>query len=70
MAIAAERRAQLVAAGEQYLSDWFEAVIEVDDLMHAEASLQERILLSEQRLRTEDTLLTAARRRYERGVSD
>ena len=62
--------AQLVAAGEQYLTDWFEAVIEVDDLMHAEASLQERILLSEQRLCTVDTLLTAARRRYERGVSD
>ena len=70
VAIAAERRAQLVAAGEQYLSDWFETVIEVDDLMHAEASLQERIVLSEQRLRTVDTLLTAARRRYERGVSD
>jgi outer membrane protein TolC len=70
VAIAEERRAQLVAAGEQYLTDWFEAVIEVDDLMHTEASLQERIVLSEQRLRTVDTLLTAARRRYERGVSD
>lgn len=70
VAIAEERRAQLVAAGEQYLTDWFDAVIEVDDLMHTEASLQERIVLSELRLRTVDTLLSAARRRYERGVSD
>ena len=38
--------------------------------MHAEARLRERIALSEQRLKIVDTLLLAARRRYERGVSD
>jgi outer membrane protein TolC len=70
VAIAAEQRAELAAAGEQYLTEWLAAVIEVDNLMHAEARLRERIALSEQRLKTVDTLLLAARRRYERGVSD
>ncbi len=70
VAIAAEQRAELAAAGEQYLAEWLAAVIEVDNLMHAEARLRERIVLSEQRLKTVDTLLLAARRRYERGVSD
>lgn len=70
VAIAEEQRAALVAAGEQYLADWFAAVIEVDNLIHAESRLRERIVLSEHRLKTVDTLLTAAKRRYERGVSD
>lgn len=70
VAIAEEQRAELAAAGERYLADWFAAVIEVDNLIHAEARLRERIVLSEHRLKTVDTLLTAARRRYERGVSD
>ena len=70
VAMAEEQRAELAAAGEQYLADWFAVVIEVDNLIHAEASLRERIVLSEQRLKTVDTLLTAAKRRYERGVSD
>jgi outer membrane protein TolC len=70
VAIAAEQRAELAAAGEQYLAEWLAAVIEVDNLMHAETRLRERIALSEQRLKTVDTLLLAARRRYERGVSD
>jgi len=70
VAIAEERRAELAAAGERYLADWLAAVIEVDNLIHAEASLRERITLSEQRLDTVDTLLRAATRRYERGVSD
>lgn len=70
VAIAAEQRAELAAAGEQYLADWLATVIEADDLLHAESSLRERIVLSEQRLKTVDTLLKAAQRRYERGVSD
>lgn len=70
VAIAAEQRAELAAAGEQYLTEWLAAVFEVDNLMHAEARLRERIALSEQRLKIVDTLLLAARRRYERGVSD
>lgn len=70
VAVAEEQRAELAAAGEQYLNDWLEAVIEVDNLIHAEASLRERIALSEQRLETVATLLQAATRRYERGVSD
>lgn len=70
VAIAEEQRAELVAAGEQYLADWFAVVIEVDNLIHADSRLRERIALSEHRLKTVDTLLTAARRRYERGVSD
>lgn len=70
VAIAAEQRAELAAAGEQYLADWLAAVTEVDNLMHGVTALRERIALSEQRLKTVDTLLTAARRRYERGVSD
>ena len=69
-AIAAERRAQLVAAGQQYLADWLDAVIEVDDLIHQEASLRERIVLSEQRLENAEALLKASQRRYEQGVSD
>jgi len=70
IAIAAEQRARLVAAGQQYLADWVVAVIEVDNLLQEEASLRERIVLSEQRLESAQDLLTAARRRYERGVSD
>ena len=70
VAIAEERRAELAAAGERYLGEWLAAVIEVDNLINAEASLRERIALSEQRLETVDTLLQAATRRYERGVSD
>jgi len=70
VAIAAEQRAELAAAGEQYLAEWLAAVIEVDNLIHAEARLRERIALSELRLKTVDTLLRAATRRYERGVSD
>jgi len=68
--IAAERRARLVAAGQQYLSDWLAAVIEVDNLIHEEASLREQINLSEQRLDNAQALLIAAQRRYEQGVSD
>ena len=70
VAIAEQRRSELAAAGERYLTDWLAAVIEVDDLINTEARLRERIVLSEQRLDTVDTLLRAATRRYERGVSD
>jgi outer membrane protein TolC len=70
VAIAAERRAWLAAAGEQYLADWVTAVVEVDNLIHLEASLRERITLSEQRLETAKALLVAAQQRYARGVSD
>ena len=45
-------------------------MIEVDDLIHQEASLRERIVLSEQRLETAEALLKASQRRYEQGVSD
>ena len=69
-AIAAQRRAELVTAGERLLSDWLDAVIEVDDLIHTEASLRERIALSSERLETARALLRAAQRRYERGISD
>ena len=69
-AIAAERRALLAAAGEQYLADWTSSVLDVDDLILLEASLGERIDLSQQRLETAQALLGATRRRYERGVSD
>lgn len=69
-AIAAERRAQLVSTGQQYLADWIGAVIEVDNLILEEASLRERIALSAQRLDTAQALLSAAQRRYGRGVSD
>jgi len=69
-AVATERRAQLVAAGQEYLADWLDAVIEVDDLIHQEASLRERIVLSEQRLENAEALLKASQRRYEQGVSD
>jgi outer membrane protein TolC len=70
LAIAAERRAELAAAGEQYLADWIGSVIAVDNLLHEEASLRERIVLSQQRLETAEALLRAAQRRYARGVSD
>jgi outer membrane protein TolC len=69
-AIAEEQRARLAAAGHDYLATWIERVIEVDDLINDESSLRERIELSSQRLETAEALLTAARRRYERGVSD
>ena len=68
--IAAERRALLAAAGEQYLADWTGSVLDIDDLIQLEASLRERIDLSQQRLATARALLSATRRRYERGVSD
>ena len=68
--IAAERRAELTAAGEQHLSDWLAIVIQVDGLLHEEASLVERIELSNQRLASSRALMQAAQRRYERGVSD
>jgi outer membrane protein TolC len=70
IAIAAERRAWLAAAGEQYLADWVAAVIEVDNLINEEASLRQRIALSEKRLKTAKALLIAAQQRYARGVSD
>ena len=69
-AIAVERRAELAAAGEQHLNDWLVIVLQVDDLLHEEASLVERIELSDQRLASSRALLAAAQRRYERGVSD
>ncbi len=69
-AIAAERRAELAAAGEQHLSDWLDIVIRVDDLLNEEASLLERIALSEERLASSRALLDATQRRYERGISD
>ncbi len=69
-AIAAERRADLVAAGERYLRDWIEIVLGIDDLLHEEASLRQRIELSLQRLQTAKALLDATQRRYRRGVSD
>ncbi|MCB1773711.1 MAG: TolC family protein [Gammaproteobacteria bacterium] len=69
-AIAEEQRARLAAAGHDYLATWIERVIEIDDLANDEASLRERIGLSGQRLETAEALLQAARRRYERGVSD
>ena len=68
--VAAERRAELAAAGEQYLGDWLTVVIEVDDLLLEEASLVERIELSNQRLASSRALLAAAQRRYEQGISD
>ena len=68
--IAAERRAELTAAGEQHLSDWLAIVIQVDGLLHEEASLVERIELSNQRLASSRALMQAAQRRYERGVSN
>ena len=69
-AIAEERRARLYAAGQAYLGGWIARVIEVDDLITEEASLRERIELSRLRLDTAEALLDAAKRRYERGVSD
>jgi outer membrane protein TolC len=69
-AIAAERRAELAAAGAGYLGAWLEAVIELDDLRHALAELRLRIDLSQQRLETAQATLEAAQRRYLRGVSD
>ena len=69
-AVAEEQRARLAAAGHDYLATWIERVIEVDDLINDEASLRERIELSSQRLETAESLLQAAQRRYERGVSD
>ncbi len=69
-AIAAERRAELAAAGERYLGDWIDSVLDADDLMLEAGSLGERIVLSEQRLASSRVLLKAAQRRYERGVSD
>ena len=70
LAVAEQRRAQLVAAGQQFLGDWIDAVIEADTLIHEESSLRDRIALSDQRLATAEALLKAAQRRYERGVSD
>ena len=68
--IAEQRRAQLVAVGQQLLNDWIQAVVEADTLIYEEHSLRDRIALSEQRLVTAEALLKAAQRRYERGVSD
>ena len=70
IAIAEQRRAQLVAAGQQLLDDWINLVIEADTLIHEENSLRDRIALSDLRLATAEALLKAAQRRYERGVSD
>jgi outer membrane protein TolC len=70
IAIAEQRRAQLVAVGQQLLNDWIQAVVEADTLIYEEHSLRDRIALSEQRLVTAEALLKAAQRRYERGVSD
>lgn len=70
LAVADQRRAELVAAGEQLIDDWIAAVIDADDLLLAEASVRERIDLSQQRLDTAESLLKAAQRRFERGVSD
>ena len=70
IAIAEQRRAELVAAGEQLLDDWINAVAEADDLLLTETSLRQRIELSLQRLQTGQDLLDAAQRRFERGVSD
>lgn len=69
-AIATQRRAELVAAGERYLQDWINAVLNVDDLLQEELSLQQRIVLSQQRLETARALLNATQRRYRRGISD
>ena len=69
-AIAEQRRAELIAEAEQLLDDWIAAVIDADDLLLGEASLRERLRLSQTRLDTADDLLAAARRRFERGVSD
>lgn len=69
-AVAAEQRALLAAAGEQYLAAWFEAALTADDQMREIVSLQRRIALSENRLETAQALLEATRRRYERGISD
>lgn len=70
VAIAEQRRAELLAAGEQLLDDWINSVIAADDLLLTEASLRQRIALSGQRLETAQALLDAAQRRFERGVSD
>jgi outer membrane protein TolC len=69
-AVASERRAQLAAAGERYLDAWLSLVIDLDTWLHEERSLLERIELADGRLANAQTLLTAAQRRYERGVSD
>ena len=69
-AVARERRAELEVAGARYLGDWFEAVIALDDLRLTRAGLEARIALSRERLQTASDLLGAAKRRYERGVSD
>lgn len=70
VAVAAQRRAQLAAAGQQLLDDWLRAVADTDTLINTLTSLQERIRLSDLRLENADALLITAQRRYERGVSD
>lgn len=69
-ALADERRALLVAAGQRLLADWLDVLVEVDDLQREEAALRERIVLSDLRLENAQALLRATQRRYEQGVSD
>jgi outer membrane protein TolC len=70
VAVAEQRRAELVGAGEQLLLDWFDSVLAADTLIQEQASLLQRLALSADRLVTAEALLRATRQRYERGVSD
>jgi outer membrane protein TolC len=70
IAIAEQRRAELVAAGERLLRDWFAIVLDTDTLIHELSSLQQRLALSSDRLATAQALLQATQQRYGRGVSD
>ena len=51
-------------SGERYLDAWLSLVIDLDNWLHEERSLHERIRLSEERLANAHTLLTAAQQRY------
>ena len=65
-----EQAALLEQAGSQYLQSWLSAVRETDDLANRVNSGEQQVALSQQASRAAEDLFAAARRRYERGVSD